>query len=146
MANSTSLFRKAFNCSYLDEISLEGLFLRSKIPNFQKSLAGNYVTIKKIFSYTVVQPKVTNVEYNKLKEFGFLPLEATGADKMYEELIKITDWANSFDPALKKRADEIFNIRVKELKYILANVSPVRLFELNGGYEILDKYLEFIAG
>lgn len=142
----SGIVQKAFNCSYLDEISLSGLFLRSKIPSSQKSLANNYVTIKKIFSYTVVQPKVTNVEYNRLKEKGFCPLESTNEEKMYDELMKIIDWANSSEKAMIKLSDEIFQIRVKELKYIFANVSSARLYELDGGYKILDKYLEFIAG
>ncbi len=143
---SALLTTEAFKCSYLDEISLSGLFLRSKIPNSQKSIANNYVTIKKIFSYTIVQPKVTNVEYNLLKENGFAPLEYTTDKKMYDELMLIIDWANKDNLEINTLSDEIFKIRVRELKYILANVSSLKLLELEAGYWVLDKYLEFISG
>lgn len=143
---TAGVVKKAFYCSYLDEISLEGLFLRSKIPVFQKNIANNYVTIRKIFSYTVVQPKVTNVEYNALKQNGFLPLEATSEDKMYEELMKIIEWVNSGERNKEEISKIIFEIRVKELKYIFANVSMAKLSELEGGYRVLERYLEFISG
>ena len=137
---------REYKCSYLDEISLSGLFLRSKVSPFQKSLANNYITIRKIFSYTVVQPKVTNVEYNKLKEINFSPLEYTSSETMYEELMLIVDWSNSDAYYTKKFADEIFEIRVRELKYLLANTSSAKLSELNGGYRVFERYLEFISG
>ena len=110
---------RGFNCSYLDEISIAGLFLRDKVPVSQKSVANNYMTIKKIFSYTIVQPKVTNVEYNKLKEYSMLPLEETDDETMYHELMRIVEWANSDDWGFIRLSDEIFNIRVKELKFII---------------------------
>lgn len=137
---------REYKSSYLDEISLSGLFLRSKVSSYQKSLANNYITIRKIFSYTVVQPKVTNVEYNKLREINFAPVEYTAPETMYEELMLIVDWSNSKDYYTRKFADEVFEIRVRELKYLLANTSNVKLMELNGGYRVLERYLEFIAG
>ncbi len=145
-ANIERIGKKEFNCSYLDEISLQGLFLRSKVPVFQKSIASNYVTIKKIFSYTVVQPRVTNVEYSKMRELGFVSLESLSAQKAYDELMCVLDWANGADILLREAAREIFEIRVKELKFIFANTSKAKLMELEGGYLVYDKYLEFIAG
>lgn len=65
---------------------------------------------------------------------------------MYEELMLIVDWSNSKDYYTRKFADEVFEIRVRELKYLLANTSNVKLMELNGGYRVLERYLEFIAG
>ncbi len=134
-----------YNCSYLDEISISGLFLRSKISVFQKSLSRNYTTLKKIFSYSVIQPMVTNIEYNKLKTFGFFPLEATSDKKMLEELKKLVEWSNSNDFKMQKASDEIFNIRVKELKYFMANTSPTTRLEFEAGYFVLEKFLEFAA-
>lgn len=138
--------KKEFNCSYLDEISLNGLFLRAKVPHYQKTIANNYMTIKKIFSYTFVQPRVTNVEYSKLKSAGFSSLELANEETIYNELMKILEWANSNNQKMVNLAKELFEIRVKELKYIFANTSSARLFELNKGYIVLDKYLQFIAG
>ncbi len=136
---------QTFKSSYLDEISLSGLFLRSKVSIEQRALANNYVMLKKIFSYTVVQPKVTNGEYKFLDENNIAPLEYTAAKEMHGELMKIVDLTNSNNSNKIELANKIFTIRVKELKYILANVPKVRLFEMKDGYIVLDKYLEFIA-
>lgn len=136
---------QTFKSSYLDEISLSGLFLRSKVSIEQRALANNYVMLKKIFSYTVVQPKVTNGEYKFLDENNIAPLEYTAAKEMHDELMKIVDLTNSNNSNKIELANKIFAIRVKELKYILANVPKVRLSEMKDGYIVLDKYLEFIA-
>ena len=132
---------REYKSSYLDEISLSGLFLRSKVSPYQKSLANNYITIRKIFSYTVVQPKVTNVEYNKLREINFAPVEYPAPETKNEELMLIVDWSNSKDYYTRKFADEVFEIRVRELKYLLANTSNVKIIELNVGYKDLERYL-----
>ena len=89
---------------------------------------------------------VTNVEYNKLKTLGFFPLEATSDKKMLEELKKLVEWSNSNDFKMQKTSDEIFNIRVKELKYIMANTSPTTRQEFEAGYFVLERFLEFAAG
>ncbi len=137
---------KAFNCSYLDEISMQGLFLRSKIPVYQKSVANNYVTIRRIFSYTIVQPKVTNVEYGILKASGLHPLEETDGNSLYKELMNLIEFSNSNEKNKRETGEKIFQIRVKELKYILANSALIRIYEFKDGYKVLEKYLEFIAG
>ena len=142
----SEVINKRFNCSYLDEISLSGLFLRSKTSSFQRALANNFVTLKRIFSYTVVQPKVTNAEYSFLKQNEMLPLELTSGKKIYDELMKIVDLTDSNIESKVSLADKIFQIRVKELKYIFANVPSPSLNEMEDGYKVLDKYIEFIAG
>ncbi len=86
---------------------------------------------------------VTNVEYNKLKNIGFFPLEATTDKKMFEELEKLIEWSNSDDIKMQKTSDEIFNIRVKELKYLMANTSPTTRLEFEAGYFVLERFIEF---
>ncbi len=140
------LKEKLFNCSYLDEISLSSLFLRSKASFGQKKISTNFVTLRKIFSYSVVEPKVTNLEYDFLKQHNMLPLEETSAQTLYDELSVIIDYTTSNNPFRQELADKIFEIRTKELKYILANVPKARFSEMKDGYKILDRYLEFIAG
>ena len=142
----SGLTKDIYNSSYLDEISLSGLFLRAKISPFQKACANNYATLKKIFSYTVVQPKVTNIEYNFLNENELMPLEATSASKMCDELLELVNLTSSKIEKNVKLADKIFEIRVKELRYIFANVPPAKMNEMESGYTVLDRYLEFIAG
>lgn len=141
----SELTTKLFNCSYLDEISLSGLFLRSKVSIFQKRCACNYSTLKKLLGSAVVQPKVTNVEYSLLKQNEMKPLEDTSAKEIHNELMNLIDLTNSKNDFKEKLADRIFEIRVKELKYIFANVSYSRLNEMKDGYKVLDKYLTFIG-
>lgn len=136
---------KFFNCSYLDEISVKGLFLKAKTSSKQRAIASNYATLKRIFSYTVIQPKVTNVEYNILKENNMKPLEDTTDKVLYEEIAKIIEYTTSNDFKKVELADKIFEIRTKELKYILSCVPSVSLNEMKNGFKLLDKYLEFIA-
>lgn len=88
---------------------------------------------------------VTNIEYNKLKSFGFFPLEATTDKKMLEELKKLVEWSNSDEKNMQKTSDEIFNIRVKELKYLMANTSPTTRLEFEAGYFVLERFIEFAA-
>ena len=142
----SGLKERVFNCSYLDDISIQGLFLRGKASGCQKNIANNYVTLKRMFQYSVVQAKVTNVEYSILKDNDMAPLEDTTSDKLYDELLKIIEYNETKDPVKAQIADKIFQIRTKELKYIFANVPSARLGEMKDGYIILDRYLEFIAG
>ena len=75
-----------------------------------------------------------------------LPLELTSGKKMYDELMRIVDLTDSSIESKISLADKIFQIRVKELKYIFANVPAPSLNEMEDGYKVLDKYIEFIAG
>lgn len=142
---SLSLTTKIFNGTYLDEISFSGLFLKSQASSVQKSCAVNYVTLNKIFGHSVVQPKVTNVEYSFLRQNRLKPLEDTSAKEMYDELIKILDIISSKNEFKMSINDKIFQIRVKELKYIFANTSCAKLSEIKDGYKVLDKYLNFLG-
>lgn len=141
----SSLTTKNFRGSYLDEISLSGLFLKSKATNIQKSCATNYVTLNKILGHSVVQPKVTLVEYNFLRQNKIKPLEDTSCKEMYDELMKLLEPASFQNKYKQENNDRIFQIRVKELKYILATVPQTRLNEIKDGYRILDKYLFFLG-
>lgn len=137
--------KRVFNSSYLDKISMQGLFLKSKIPSYQKSIAGNYVTIKKIFSCTLSCPKITNFELKTLLNAGMIPLEETDDVKMVNELSKILDISSSNDKNAIILAENIFKIRVKELKFILSNVPVTKRYELKNGFIVFEKYLEFAA-
>lgn len=141
----SELTTKTFNGSYLDEISLSGLFLKSQVSGAQKSCAINYVTLNKILGHSVVQPKVTLVEYNLLRQNKMKPLEDTSDKEMYNELMKLLEPTSSHNSFQQENRDKIFQIRVKELKYILANVSYARLNEIKDGYKVLDKYLNFLG-
>ena len=68
-----------------------------------------------MFQYSVVQAKVTNVEYSILKDNDMAPLEDTTSDKLYYELLKIIEYNETKDPVKAQIADNIFQIRTKEM-------------------------------
>ena len=64
---------------------------------------------------------------------------------MYEELALLQKWAVSGDEKLKKDADEILEIRTKELKFIVATSYANISNELYKGYLALENYFMEIS-
>jgi len=58
-----------------ENISLQSLFRKSRISSKQKEVANNYAIIKKIFSFSAVNSRITNSEGALLKQYGMKPLE-----------------------------------------------------------------------
>ena len=128
-----------------ENISLESLFRKSRISSKQKEVANNYAIIKKIFSFSAVNSRITNSEGALLKQYGMKPLEETTAGTMFRELETLIDWTNNGDAIKRQHSDKIFEIRVKELKFLQANNSLLSMGELYNGYTILEKYIEYLA-
>ena len=79
-----------YNCSYLDEISLSGLFLRSKISNFQKSLSKietgrNFLTSETLEKLTLA----LNVEITELFDFNHTDKKENLLDEIYKYIDNI---------------------------------------------------------
>ncbi len=128
-----------------ENISLQSLFRKSRISSKQKEVANNYAIIKKIFSFSAVNSRITNSESALLKQYGMKPLEETTSGTMFRELESLIDWANNGDAIKRQHSDKIFEIRVKELKFLQANNSLLSMGELYNGYTILEKYIEYLA-
>jgi len=123
---------------------MSSLIAKQQIPPSHKRLADNYMIIKKVFGFSAVPMKPTNAEISLLKHYNFSPLEQTSIRHINQELECITKWASSTDEFLKKHAEQLFEIRVKELKYLrTTNYFPTS--EFCDGYKALEKYIEFIA-
>ena len=118
---------------------------KTHVPIKHKQLAANYVLIKKIFGSCVAAIPITNADRAVLSRHGFLPLENTGIAQMNRQIEQLKSWANSGDILLSAYASELFEIRIKELKYLRAVFNSGRLTELQDGWEALEKYVEFIA-
>lgn len=73
-------------------------------------------------------------------------LEETTSRAMFNELESLIEWSKTGDVVKRMHSDTIFEIRVKELKFLQANNSLIRLGELYDGYNVLEKYIEYIAG
>ena len=100
--------------------SYAALLAKNIIPYSHRKLADNYVIIKRVFKFQAVMPRITNTEKKLLAKYDFNTLEYTTVKQMYEELALLQKWAVSGDEKLKKDADEILEIRTKELKFIVA--------------------------
>lgn len=134
------------NPNYYDTLGMSSLIAKYDVPAQHKRLAANYITIKKIYGYTVIAAQLTNEEARTLSRYNFPRLECASIGQVNTELEQIKKWANSNDSVLRKHAEELFEIRVKELKFLYASGQPTRLYsEINNGYCALEKYLEFLA-
>lgn len=123
--------------------SYAALLAKNIIPAFHRRLADNYVIIKRIYKFQVVMSRISNSEKMLLKKFGFNTLEFTTLKQMYEELSLLQKWAN--DENLRESAEQLFEIRVKELKYLDASRYATISNEIYNGYSGLEHYLQEIS-
>lgn len=128
-------------------LSLEtsALLGKSFVPYSHRRIADNYVILKRICQFQVVQPKITKMEIAKLSKYGFNTLENTAISAINQEIIKLKDWATSTDDNLRVDADELLKIRVKELKFILSYNYTINSNEMLKGYKAIDTYLTNIT-
>jgi len=118
---------------------------RSTIPDSHRRVADGYMIIKKIFGFPFIQCRITEYDKEYLAKYDFNPLEYTTFKQIEEELEILKKWNDSVNKDLKEASDTIINIRVKELKYLIAT-NYVRISsELYNGYKALEKYLENIS-
>ncbi len=136
---------KLNNEEYYSNINTAVALAKSQVPIKQKSLASNYVLIKKIFGSSAASIPITNADRATLSRHGFLPLENTSISQINRQLEQLKAWANGGDILLAAYANELFEIRIKELKYLRLTVSSGRSVEFQKGYLALEKYVEYIA-
>lgn len=121
------------------------LLARSAVPCSHKRVADNYTIIKRVYDFHVVQSNVSTEEYGLLKKYDFKPLEQISVAQVNDEITFLKKWSMSNNESLRNDADEIIQIRVKELKYIKASHYATKSGELNDGYKALELYLEEIT-
>lgn len=151
-----AIYRQQVNAGYgsnfskgseaFENISLQSLFRKSRISAKQKEVANNYMVIKRIFGFSAVNSRISNSETALLRQYGMRLLEETTSATMFRELETLIDWSKNGDAIKRMHSDNIFEIRVKELKFLQANNSLLKLGELYDGYSVLEKYIEYLAG
>ena len=148
LGNRQQLYGKNFSntSAEFENISLQSLFKKSRISPRQKEIANNYMVIKKIFGFSAVNSRVSNSEAGLLRQYSLKPLEETTYRSMVNELETLIEWSKTGKKKKKMHSDNIFEIRVKELKFLQANNSLLKLGELYDGYSVLEKYIEYLAG
>lgn len=125
--------------------SFAALLAKNIIPYSHKKVADNYTIVKRVFKFQAVQSRISNAERALLAKYDFNVLEYTTIKQMYEELGILQNWSASPDIQLKNDADEILEIRSRELKYIGANRYANISNEIYKGYVALEHYFEEIS-
>lgn len=125
-------------------LSTSALLAKNSVPYSHKRIADNYVIIKKIYKFQVVNSRINNQELALLKKYDFNPLEFSTIKQINEELTYLKKWAVSTNELLVNDADNIIQIRAKELKYISASRTALSS-EVYDGYKALERYFEEIT-
>jgi len=137
--------KKLANDAYYSNINTAVALGKSRVPLKHKQLAANYVLIKKIFGNSTAAIPITSADKAVLARHGFLPLENSTISQVTRQIEQLKEWSNSGDILLSAYSNELFEIRIKELKYIRLTINTVRTSEFYDGYQALEKYIEYIA-
>lgn len=126
-------------------LSTSALLAKNSVPPSHRRVADNYMIIKKIYKFQVVNSRISNQEIALLKKYDFSTLEFSTIKQINEELSYLKKWAFSSNEILCADADEIIQIRAKELKFIVAGRYSAIDVEAYGGYKALERYFEEIT-
>ena len=126
---------------YGSELPISAMLAKSGVPYSHRRIADNYVIMRKIYGFQIVQPRITNVERSFLFKYNFNTLENTTIGQVNTQLALLKHWSMSTEDGLRNDADELLQIRVKELKFILSNKYALATNEVYNGYKAIDVYL-----
>lgn len=129
-------------CSNLD---ISVLLAKIDVPMSHKKIADNFNTLYNVCRFQIVQPRISNVEKALLTKYSFNTLENTTISTINEEIAKLKEWSLSTDDKLRNDADELFKIRVKELKFMLSTNYVHESDETNKGYKALEVYIKNVS-
>ena len=141
----TSNKKNVQSSDYYSNINTAVILGKTKVPIKHKQLAGNYVLIKKIFGHCVASIPITSADRTTLSRHGFMQLENTTIAQMNRQIEQLKNWSNGGDILLAAYANELFEIRIKELKYLRTTITTVRNAEFEEGYLAFEKYVEYVA-
>lgn len=149
---NTKLFLESTNLSSLScdddkfsSLSMSAMLARGEVPEVHRRTADNYMVIKKIYGAPVVQPRINNKERALLAKYDFNPLEYSTIKQINEELSFLKRWSISLEKNLRADANEIIQIRAKELKFLVASRYVSVTSEIYQGYKALERYFEEIS-
>lgn len=137
--------KKFTSDSYYSNINTAVVLGKMHVPLKHKQLAANYVLIKKIFGNSTAAIPITNSDKAILARHGFLPLVNSTISQVNRQIEQLKDWSNSGDILLAAYSNELFEIRIKELKFIRLTINSSRRNEFCDGYQALEKYVEYIS-
>ena len=127
------------------ELPISAMLAKSSVPYSHRRIADNYNIMKNIYGFQVVQPRISNTERNLLFKYQFNTLENTTIGQVNVEIVLLKQWSTSLDDKLRMDADELLQIRVKELKFILSSKYALSTNEVLNGYKAVELYLSEIT-
>jgi len=133
------------NDDIFTSLSVSALLAKNSVPYSHKRVADNYVIIKRIYKFQVVQSRISNAEIALLKKYDFNTLELSTINQINDELSYLKKWAFSSNEQLQNDSNEIIQIRAKELKFIVASKYTALSDEVYNGYKALERYFEEIT-
>ena len=142
---STSLSSLSNDEDKFSSLSTSAMLARGEVPDSHRRIADNYMILKKIYGTPVVQSRISNKELSLLSKYDFNPLECSTIKQINEELSYLKRWSMSLEKNLKNDANELIQIRAKELKYIIASRYVSVTSEIYSGYKALERYFEEIS-
>ncbi len=142
---STNMSSLACDEDKFSSLSMSAMLARGEVPSSHRRVADNYMVIKRIYGTPVVQPRISNKDKSLLAKYDFNPLEYSTIKQINEELSFLKRWSVSLEKNLKKDADEIIQIRSKELKFLAASRYVSVSSEIYNGYKALERYFEEIS-
>lgn len=125
-------------------LSTSALLAKNAVPVSHKRVADNFIIIKRIYKFQVVQNRINNAELALLRKYDLKPLEESTIKQINEELGYLKKWSFSINEDLRNEADELIQIRARELKFIISS-KYIASNELNNGYRALERYFEEIT-
>lgn len=126
-------------------LSTSALLAKSSVPYSHRRIADNYVIIKRVYRFQAVQSRITNAEKQLLQKYDFNTLEFSTIKQINEELSYLKKWSTSTNEQLRKDADNLLQIRCKELKFLVASRYASITNEIYNGYKALERYFEEIS-
>ena len=126
---------------YGSELPISAMLAKSGVPYSHRRIADNYVFMRKIYEFQIVQPRITNSERSFLFKYNFNTLENTTIGQVNTQLALLKSWSMSTEDKLRNDSDTLLQIRVKELKFILSNKYALATNEIYNGYKAIDVYL-----
>ena len=142
---STNLSSLACDDDKFSSLSMSAMLARGEVPEVHRRTADNYMVIKKIYGSPVVQPRINNKDRALLTKYDFNPLEFSTIKQINEELSFLKRWSMSLEVNLRNDANEIIQIRAKELKFLVASRYVNLTSEIYSGYKALERYFEEIS-
>ena len=127
------------------DLDVSALLAKSSVPYSHRRIADNYIILRRVCPFQVVQPRISKTEESLLRKYSFKTLENTTITKMNAEISQLKNWATSTDDNLRQDSVDILNIRVKELKFMLSNNYTNRTNECSKGYKAVETYLTEIT-